>query len=213
MATTTNNLSTHPYDEPWNIVKDLRAQIHDLRAAFSAEQKQRAAEVMELRNELAVLKEALDKEKHERQVQCHTLTNDLQVTNSEWKSAVEEMKPHYRQQIEKLNQLLQDEIRDRKAAESLRETRENTMNSNLESHKTVFQTTVSHIKQDNQSTKDEHATRINALLHDLGVVVDFLLNSSNSYDVLKSMALRSNDKSAPRGSMARSTSCRASFRL
>eukprot|EP00443_Scrippsiella_acuminata_P027350 CAMPEP_0115280272 /NCGR_PEP_ID=MMETSP0270-20121206/58700_1 /TAXON_ID=71861 /ORGANISM="Scrippsiella trochoidea, Strain CCMP3099" /LENGTH=59 /DNA_ID=CAMNT_0002696999 /DNA_START=99 /DNA_END=275 /DNA_ORIENTATION=- len=53
----------HPYDEPWAIVKDLRAQIHDLRAAFQAEQQQRAAEVTELRNEVAVLKDALNKEK------------------------------------------------------------------------------------------------------------------------------------------------------
>mmetsp|Transcript_58500 Transcript_58500/g.148284 ORF Transcript_58500/g.148284 Transcript_58500/m.148284 type:complete len:206 (-) Transcript_58500:207-824(-) len=185
---------SHPYDQPWAIVKDLRAQIHDLRAAFQAEQQQRAAEVTELRNEVAVLKDALNKEKHERQVQCHNLTNDLTVTNSGWQKAVDELKVQHRQQIGQLNQMLQDEVRDRKAAESLRETREASIKADIQTNKETIQTEIGHHKQEHNRTKDEHATRINALIHDLGVIVEYLQKIGGSYDIMKGAVLRSSNK-------------------
>lgn len=187
-------LNSHPYDEPWAIVKDLRAQIHDLRGAFQAEQQQRAAEVTELRNEVAVLKDAVTKEKHERQVQCHNLTNDLTVCNSSWQKAIDELKSQNRQQIGQLNHMLQDEVRDRKASEALRETREVAIKQDLEGHKQNTEEEMGHHKQQHVSTKDEHATRINYLIHDLGLVVDYLQKVSGSWDMLKGATLKSTNK-------------------
>ena len=84
LVTTVSGAEAHPYDQPWAVVKSLRAQFHELHAAFHAEQQQRAAELTELRSEVAVLKDALNKERHERQAQCHKLTANLTVASSGW---------------------------------------------------------------------------------------------------------------------------------
>jgi len=191
---TMNSADSHPYDTPWQIVKDLRAQVHDLRSAFQAEQQQRAAEVTELRNEVAVLKDGLAKERHERQVQCHNLTNDITTIDASFQKSIDEIKSVQRQQLHQLHQIIQDEIRDRKATESHRDTREASLKSELQTTKNTFDSDMGQHRNDHARVKDDHATRINYLMHDLGLVVDYLQKVSGSWDMLKGATLRSANK-------------------
>jgi len=201
-----NSADSHPYDTPWQIVKDLRAQIHDLRAAFQAEQQQRAAEVTELRNEVAVLKDSLGKERHERQVQCHDLTNNITMLDTNCHKSIDEVKLFQRQQLHQLHQILQDEIRDRKATESHRDTREEAMKCDIRTIKNTFESDLGEQKNAHVRTKDDHATRINNILHDLGMVVDYLQKVSGSWDMLKGATLRSANKGVHSSGMANNAS-------
>jgi len=205
MAYHMNATDSHPYDTPWQIVKDLRAQIHDLRAAFQAEQQQRASEVTELRNELAVVKDSLAKERHERQVQCHNITNDITMLDAKCQKGIDEIKLVSRQQLHQLHQILQDEIRDRKATDSHRDTREASLKCELNTTKTTFDSELGNHRNDHVRLKDDHATRINYLMHDLGLVVDYLQKVSGSWDMLKGATLRSANKAVHASGMAGNT--------
>merc|ERR1740120_80279 len=198
-----SGVDAHPYDHPWAIVKDLRVQIHELRMAFQAEQQQRAAEVTELRNEVAALKDALSKEKHERQGQCNTLTNDLTLTASATQKSIDELRFQTKNHVAQLNDRLQDEMRSRSASESQRDTRESTMKSELEAQRGHFDQEIGNQRHEHTRLKDEHAQRINSLMHDLGVLVDYLQKVGGSWDVLKGTTLRCTSRSV--GSNSAST--------
>jgi len=191
----------HPYDNAWAIVRDLRAQVQDLRASLHAEQQQRAAEIAELRQEVFNLKDVLAREKHERQSQCHTLTNDLTVQASNWAKTFEEMKVQHRQQVGQLNTILQDEIRDRKASDAVRDTREQTMASEFKGlHDNLVSEHHGHISQ-TSATKDEHGLRINALMHDMELVVSYLQKVSSSWDHLRGASLMSSKRAIALGAL------------
>jgi len=84
--------------------------------------------------------------------------------------------------------MLQDEVRDRKNSEAIRDTREASLRDTVDGHKKNFQSELGDHKNDHICTRDEHAVRINYLIHDLGVVVDYLQNIGASSTMLTSAA-------------------------
>mmetsp|Transcript_13259 Transcript_13259/g.20118 ORF Transcript_13259/g.20118 Transcript_13259/m.20118 type:complete len:220 (-) Transcript_13259:150-809(-) len=186
----------HPYDAAYGMVKKLRTDLEDLRAALHAEQQQRAAEVTELKQEVVSLREIITKERTERQSITHKLVNDLTQESSVRVKSLEELKAMHRQHLGQLNALLQDEIRDRKACESLRDTREMTAESERRSENEQVQKDICAQKAAYLSTKDEHANKINNINHDLQVVVSYLRKVSSSWDSFMSGKLLSSRKSA-----------------
>jgi len=175
----------HPFDSAFKLIKEMRAELQDLRAALSAEQQIRASEVSELRNEVKTLKEVLTKEKTERSAACQKLSSDLTLETSSRHKSLDEIKAQHRQQIGQLNELLQDEVRERKSCEHVLDTKDTTETSERKSEDhSLLQDLTSH-KANFLNCKDEHAGRINNLTHDMELVVSYLQKVSCAWESMK----------------------------
>mmetsp|Transcript_133394 Transcript_133394/g.333024 ORF Transcript_133394/g.333024 Transcript_133394/m.333024 type:complete len:215 (-) Transcript_133394:102-746(-) len=184
----------HPFDGAFEMLRKLRSDLQDLRAAFTAEQQQRACEVNELKQEVSMLRDALAREKGERQAQCHKLTTDFTTETSARAKALDEMKVLHRQQLGQLNAMLQDEIRDRKASEHVRETRETALASERKGESDAIHQDLTTFKHNFLACKDDHACRLNNIAHDVDVVVSYLMKVSSSWESLKGTKMLSTNK-------------------
>lgn len=185
----------HPYDAPFAYMSAMRKDIQDLRQALHAEQQQRAEEVLELKQEVITLREALKKEIAERNAISHRFQLDITKLSSGSGKGVDELKAVHRQQLGQLNQMLQDEIRDRRASEALRNTREDsavsehkvefaTMGKEMNAHKAAF-----------YAFKDETANRINNVVHDIEAIVGQIFKVGYSAESFKAVSFMSSHRS------------------
>mmetsp|Transcript_49345 Transcript_49345/g.104973 ORF Transcript_49345/g.104973 Transcript_49345/m.104973 type:complete len:211 (+) Transcript_49345:189-821(+) len=188
-------MEAHPYDQPWAIVQGLRKDVADLRAMLHAEQQQRAAEVQELKGEVAMLREALKTETHPLHAITHKLSTDLDATASHFSKAIEEVKASHRQNLGHLNSLLQDEIRTRKHAEDLRDSREASRDSEWKSTINHLQSEMGHQKQVFLSFKDESVNDVNNLVHDVELIMNGLVKVSHAKETIATQNLFCTDTS------------------
>lgn len=182
----------HPYDNAYGLSRQLRSDVDELRAALHAEQVQRATEVQELRNEVMSLREVITRERQERMTHTQRLQADMTTESSSRVKALEELRMQHRQNVSKLNEIVQDEIRDRKAMDAMRETREQARESEYQAQGDMLNKRIDASKASYTGTKDDHSTRLNQLNHDMQVVVTFLRKSGASYETLASAKLMSN---------------------
>eukprot|EP00405_Crypthecodinium_cohnii_P019182 CAMPEP_0206464902 /NCGR_PEP_ID=MMETSP0324_2-20121206/27494_1 /ASSEMBLY_ACC=CAM_ASM_000836 /TAXON_ID=2866 /ORGANISM="Crypthecodinium cohnii, Strain Seligo" /LENGTH=215 /DNA_ID=CAMNT_0053937625 /DNA_START=116 /DNA_END=763 /DNA_ORIENTATION=+ len=155
----------HPYDRPYGKMIDMSNAIQELRAMLLAEQQQRAAEVTELRNEVHMLREALKQETQNRDTVVHKLMKELQPVNQT--KDFDELRTQLRKQVTVLEAGLADEVRDRRAAEVMRDTKDASREADLRSGLNALCQDLAHHKTIYGTTKDEHKNQINRCIHDL----------------------------------------------
>mmetsp|Transcript_81917 Transcript_81917/g.206769 ORF Transcript_81917/g.206769 Transcript_81917/m.206769 type:complete len:212 (+) Transcript_81917:103-738(+) len=168
----------HPFDPPHDVMKMLKREINELRAAFQAEQQQRAVEVQQLRQEVGMLRDQLQKESHERKTICHQTVQDLTQVRSDQIKSLEEMKVSFASSLHQLNQLLQDEMRDRRAEGSLRDTRESTEKSERQSENAAMKDDIGKHKQVFFGARDDIYQKISNITHDVEMIVTALTKVS-----------------------------------
>mmetsp|Transcript_84948 Transcript_84948/g.177532 ORF Transcript_84948/g.177532 Transcript_84948/m.177532 type:complete len:238 (+) Transcript_84948:115-828(+) len=168
---TTTYGEPHPYDAPFAFMMAMQKDIYDLRQALHAEQQQRAQEVLELKQEVTVLREALKKEIAERSSVCHKFNLDITKLQSNSGKGVDELKAVHRKQLGQLNQMLQDEIRDRRASEALRDTRESSALSERAGEMTNMTKELNAHKASFYAFKDEQVNLLNNVVHDIEAIV------------------------------------------
>mmetsp|Transcript_81928 Transcript_81928/g.206790 ORF Transcript_81928/g.206790 Transcript_81928/m.206790 type:complete len:213 (+) Transcript_81928:24-662(+) len=168
----------HPFDPPHDVMKMLKREINELRAAFQAEQQQRAVEVQQLRQEVSVLRDQIPKEKLERQTICHQIVNDLTQLRSDHIKGLDEIKTNFGSSLHQLNQILQDEMRDRRAQDSLRDTREATEKSERISEAAAIKNDIGKHKQVFSGTREDVYTSISNITHDIEMIATALSKAS-----------------------------------
>lgn len=186
MAVNTVNVEEpHPFDSAFKIIKEMRSELQGLRAQLQAEQQQRATEVNELKNEVNHLREALAKEAAERTQTCLKLTTDLTKETSSRGKNLDELRAQHRQQLGQLSQVLQDEVRERKAAEHMLETKETTDTAERKAENERLNQELADHKRQFVLCKEDHATRIGHLTHDMQMVSSYLQKVSAAWECLK----------------------------
>jgi len=160
----------HAFDMPFEVMKSFRKEIAELKAGFQAEQQQRAVEIQQLRQEVFSLKQQLVKESAERTEICHQTVQDLTQLRSDKLKAIEELKVTFTNAITHVNQLLQDEVRDRKNSDSLRDTRENAEKSERQAENGQMKDDISKHKSVFFGSRDDLMTKINDNTHDIDVI-------------------------------------------
>jgi len=176
----------HGFDKPYQVIKRLQADVQELRAAFQAEQQQRAVEVNQLRQEVSVLKEQLNKECQERHAICHQTVQDLGILRSEKIQAIDELRSQFTAAVHQLNTLIQDEIRDRKADCSLRDTREASERSERQSDMGNLRQEFGNHKKISDAFRDDTVNSINNLNHDVEMIATTLCKVSTTKGTLSS---------------------------
>eukprot|EP00405_Crypthecodinium_cohnii_P019475 CAMPEP_0206487270 /NCGR_PEP_ID=MMETSP0324_2-20121206/41521_1 /ASSEMBLY_ACC=CAM_ASM_000836 /TAXON_ID=2866 /ORGANISM="Crypthecodinium cohnii, Strain Seligo" /LENGTH=214 /DNA_ID=CAMNT_0053965679 /DNA_START=119 /DNA_END=763 /DNA_ORIENTATION=+ len=160
-----NSGEDHPYDVPYAKMMDMARAIQELKAMLLAEQQQRAAEVTELRQEVHMLREALKQETNNRDAMYHKLMKDLQPVNQS--KEFDELRTQLRKQVTILEAGLADEVRDRRASETMRDTKEASREAELRSNLNAIVQDLSHHKSNYGVTKDDHKNLINGCIHDI----------------------------------------------
>jgi len=161
---------SHAFDTPFEVMKALRRDFNDLQAAFQAEQQQRAVEIQQLRSEVSMLKDTLGKESNERKGIDHQLIQDMTQLKSDKLKAVEELKVGLARTLQELSTMIRDEVRDRKASDSLRDTREATEKSERISDSTSIKDDAVKHKQAFYASRDSVIKDVNDIKHDIEMI-------------------------------------------
>merc|ERR1719361_716893 len=103
----------HPYDDAWRVVKELRVQVTDLRAALLAEQQQRSAEVMELRKEVQAINQESCKKHGEASKTTTDLCLDFKNHQSISQKHLDDLRTKHKQMHNQLTTSLKDENQER----------------------------------------------------------------------------------------------------
>mmetsp|Transcript_97102 Transcript_97102/g.243444 ORF Transcript_97102/g.243444 Transcript_97102/m.243444 type:complete len:216 (+) Transcript_97102:55-702(+) len=175
----------HAFDKPYEVIQKLQRDVQDLRAAFQAEQQQRAVEVNQLRQEVGVLRDQLNKECHERHGICHQLVQDLGILKSEKIKAIDELRSQFTTAVHQLNTIIQDEIRDRKSDCSLRDTREANERSERQAELGNLRQEFGNHKKAYNSFRDDTVTGMQNIACDIEMIVTVMIKASSSKGTLK----------------------------
>jgi len=176
----------HGFDQPYQVIRKLRQDVQDLTDAFKAEQKQRALEVTELRDEILGLKETLSKLSNEHHTTSCRLQQDLDILRSENIKAVDELASIFSRSMEDLNQILQDEIRDRKADCMMRDSREANERSERQRDMDTLLKELDDRKNEYSSYKENTSTSIANLNHDVEMIASTLSKVGTAKGTLSS---------------------------
>jgi len=176
------DVEAHPYDNAYKVMKELKGQVTDLRAALLAEQQQRASEVMELRMEMMEMKKDLPKRCDVLKSQILQISIDLATWRSKDKG-LEDLKVQNRQMIAQLNNLLQDEIQDRKSHQQIFEAKLSSHSAEFKQDNEAIQMDFTALSNGLGHHKEDHTNRINELTHDVHQVVNYLRKVGTAWNV------------------------------
>jgi len=169
----------HAYDTPYAKMLEMRKDIQDLRGMLQAEQQQRAAEVTELRQEVQILRSALKQETNNRDAVVHRLMRDLAPANKS--KEFDELRTQLKHQVAKLEVDLEDEVRDRKASEQLRDTREATRCTDVHGTMTALSLQFEDHKSFVTGLKKDNSDSIGKCAHDIQLLSGGLQRVTQSW--------------------------------
>merc|ERR1719188_2429681 len=105
------------------------------------------------------------------------------------------MRASHRQEIGRLNQALQDEVRDRKAGEHEKDTRDAAEKSERDADSVQVHRELEKQKENFSINKEEHASCINNLTLDVEMVTSYLQKISSAWECLNGSKLLSSGRS------------------
>jgi len=111
MASSNENQIINPFESAFAIMKDLRTEVQQLRAALKTETEKRESEVTELKGEVKYLREELLKEQAERQVVTQKISTAQAGEIVQIKAEIEKIKANKISEIAKLTGSLEDEAK------------------------------------------------------------------------------------------------------
>jgi len=179
-------MEAHPYDVPFKVITELKAQIHELRAALLAEQQQRAAEVLELRNQLTEVKKELPPKFAGIKDMILTLQKEMATYVRSKDKSLEELKTQNRQALSQLNACIQDEIQARVSKEKLDKAQFETLSRETRHDTHHLQTSLDDLESRVHAQKEEADNKSNNLSHDLHQIVSYLQKMAGSWTVFGS---------------------------